>query len=134
MTAHIIRFPVERRHRRVALASGAPARAPSSIVGPKFHRTRDLSLREIAALVRSDLRDDPLLQQHAVEATVRLRRIADGAAIDVQLAMPGARARGGETKLGTAMRLHAEAIRAVYGYEHHNDVRYHGTTTWEEQS
>lgn len=135
MSARIIRFPVERRHRRMALASGAPERrAAPAIVGPKYHRTRDLDAREIAALVRADLRADPLLRQHDVTASVRLRRAADGTAIDVQLMMPStARERDRETRLGASMRLHAEAIRAAYGFESGTEMRYYGTTTWEEE-
>lgn len=137
MTAQIIRFPVERRVAAiVASRRGAPVEGRSE--GLHYARTKGLDMREVAAMIRADLRADEALRAACVVASVRLRRFAGGCAIDVTLAAPRVLDRDGdETATGRALRQHAESIRRSYGYEVESTdpngdpcVRYYGSTSW----
>ncbi len=111
--AKVIRFPVERRVAQIL-------RQRAVLRGPKYLATKDLSVREVAALVRADLRADPLLSSLAAKAQVRIR----GTAIDVQV-----RSRPEVRKIA---QYHAEAIRAAYSGNGPEGERYCGETTWQQ--
>jgi len=139
MTAQIIRFPVERRVAAiVASRRGSPVEERSEAEGLHYARTKGLDLREVAAMIRADLRADEALKAACVVASVRLRRFAGGCAIDVTLAAPGVLDRyGDETSTGRALRQHAESIRRSYGYEVESTdpngdpcLRFFGSTSW----
>ena len=138
--AQIIRFPVERRVAQIVAAGGtAPllAGSPPATEGIHYRRTAHLDVREIAALIRRDLKNDSLLREACVISSVRLHRFSGGCSIGVALAAKGALdAHGRETPLGKAIRSHAESIRQSYGYDRsdvlvdYSDVRYYGRTEW----
>lgn len=136
MTAQVIRFPIERRVADILKAGGGVRIKSPSVEGLRYARTKHMAEREIAALIRSELRSDPVLKDGCVASSVRLRRFAGGYAIDVVIEAPGAlNDRNRETPRGRSLRERAEAIRQAYNRRggsvtDYEDIRYYGSTSW----
>ena len=138
--ARVIRFPVERRVAQIVAAGGtAPLLAgpPPATEGVHYRRTAHLDVREIAALIRRDLKNDALLREACVVSSVRLHRYSGGCSIVVALAAKDALdGNGRQTPLGRAIHSRAEGIRLSYGYDRSDalvdyfDLRYSGRTVW----
>jgi hypothetical protein len=127
-----------------------PAREPSTVtVGPRFEETRDLAVREIAALVRADIRARLAELKAAgsapapVRVAVRYEHLGAGIhAINVAITAPKdyaeqpAACRAGcrdLTRAAVDLVREFETLRATYNRQTHNTsadrARYYGDTT-----